>query len=107
MRFTASSLFRLLAAIAVVFMPFGTASAGVPATAAESAAEPGLCEGHGEPAGAPGDADRHCAACIALPALGAPAALAGLLPPGPVSIAAAAALLSPAPEVATPPPRTA
>lgn len=103
----ASSLFRLLAAIAVVLMPLGMASAGAQTAAPDSAAESSPCEGHEEPASAPGDADRHCGACIALPALGAPVALAGLLPRGAISTAAAAALLSPAPEVATPPPKAA
>jgi hypothetical protein len=103
----ASALFRMLVAITVILMPLSMASAGAPLAAQDRAVESGQCDGHREPPGTPGEVDSHCGACIALPALTAPVAIAGLLPPRPVSIAAPTALLNPAPEVATPPPKAA
>lgn len=104
-RSLALTLLRLLAAISLVLMPLGMASAGAWAAAPDSGMEMSHCDEHREPVKAAGAPDRHCAACIALPTPGAPLATAELSPEAPVSSSLAEPLLSRAPEVATPPPK--
>jgi hypothetical protein len=107
MRYTrsmASALLRLLAAVSLILMPLGMATTNAGDAAANRAVEMNHCDEHRQPASAPGS-ERHCAACIALPTLGAPVAAAGVPHQAPMAAARAEPLLSPAPEVATPPPK--
>jgi len=102
----ALTLFRLLAAISLVLMPLGMANASGPKMASDGT-EMSHCDEHREPVKAPGATDRHCAACLALPTPAGRFAIAELQPPAPASASPAEPLLSQAPDVATPPPKTA
>lgn len=107
MRYTrsmGSALLRLLAAVSLTLMPLGMATTNAADAAADRALKMNHCDEHREPASAPG-IERHCAACIAVPMLGAADAAAALPLETPVAAARAEPLFSPAPEVATPPPK--
>lgn len=100
----ASAVLRLLALVALIFMPLSMASA--PASAQPVAAAPaGHCEDQQEPADAPSSAKMHCTGCAALPAVDAPDPMAELRPETPLLISFARFMDGVEPETATPPPR--
>ena len=101
----ASTLVRLLAALALALMP--GLMTGAPAVASTTTAVSGHCDEHQDPASAPDPQPAHCAACAAMPAVSTPIApiafTASALPDMPVGRTLAGILL----EIATPPPKTA
>lgn len=108
------ALFRLLFAISLMTMPFGMASAAagaavhtdVTAMADHAAAMESACSDHRQPANAPVENDRNCAACAALPAVDALPPAAESLPRALLHKAVATLSLTQDPEVITPPPKT-
>ena len=103
-RTMASAVLRLLALVALVLMPLSMASA--PAAAQPVGGVPaGHCDDHQQPPKAPGGQQIHCMACAALPAMDAPAPIAGLTPRMPAVIALESSLSGIDPDTDTPPPK--
>ena len=102
----ASAVLRLLALFALMLMPLSMGSA--PATAQPVATAPaGHCDEQPQPEKAPAGPQVHCTACAALPAIDAPAPVAGMAPEMPVMIELAGSLAGIEPDIATPPPKLA
>lgn len=106
----AATIFRLLALVALVLMPFGMA--GSPAVAQampanHAMAQKGHCDEQSDRDKAPAHSSQqmHCAMCAALPAAEPPVPVAGLRPIAPRIIASVTPFIGIELEIATPPPR--
>jgi hypothetical protein len=101
-----STLWKLLALVACLLMPFGMANAAT-TVQHEPQAQSDHCSGRGQPADAPAHPQLHCAACAALPAIEAPSADAIALPSAAVELPFVQVFSGIDPETATPPPKSA
>lgn len=101
----ASALLRLMALLAVLFMPVSMAAAPVAAQPVASSAK-AHCEEQRQDRDETGSSKtQHCAACAALAAVGFPTAAASLQPILPLRMASTVWVRKAGPEADTPPPK--
>ena len=100
----ASAVLRLLALVALIFMPLSMASA--PASAQPAAAvQSGHCDEHQRPSDVPGGQQMHCTGCAALPAMDSWPEICELRPQTPMELTLVELPAGIVPETATPPPK--
>jgi hypothetical protein len=102
----ARSVLALLALAAMLLVPFAMAGTSAAAHAATPAAA-GHCDDPSPPSGEPASPQMHCTACAALPAMEAPAEVAGLRPQALPPAARVGAFGGIEPDTITPPPKSA
>ena len=102
LRAMAAASLRLMALVALLLMPAGMA--GAPALAQPVASASEHCGEHQQPADTSSEAQKHCAACSALPAVDL-AQASTLAPVTPRVIAGMSATSGIQPEIETPPPK--
>lgn len=105
-RSMAALLFRLLAALALIAMPWGMANANPQATSSTATVKMGHCADDSQPSHAPSRQDGHCAACVVLTGNGAALNPAELKPEAPLAVQLTELSVGLELEVATPPPKS-
>lgn len=102
----ASVVLRLLALVALLFMPMSMGNSAAAATHSTAAATAdGHCQDHQKPAEKSPKMDMHCASCSALPAAEAIVDTSALKPATPRQMTVTDDIAGNEPEIATPPPK--